>query len=152
MLQIIAWTEIIAIVPLWWVTLYKLLPLYRAGRVRGGWRVAFQMLCALLAWYTVMAGTVIGGGNTWFGWMVSIPFAVAMLAWLAVAVGTHSGKRRAPAMTQDVPAVPEGVRVRTTPRAAAQPQVVPVEAYSAGADSRTGRGPRASRIMREVEA
>lgn len=148
MLQIIAWMEIAATVPLWWVTLYKLLPLYKAGRVRGGWRTAYQMLCALLTWYTVMAGTVIGGGNTWFGWMVSIPFAVAMLAWLAVAVGTHSGKR-APAMTQDVPNVPQGVRVRTTPRTAAQTQV---EAYSAGGGTRTGRGPRASRIIREVEA
>lgn len=146
MLQIIAWSEIIATLPLWWVTLYKLLPLYRAGRVRGGWRVAYQMLIALLIWYTVIAGTVIGGGNTWFGWMLSIPFAVVMLAWLAVAVGTHGGKR-APAMTQDVP-IPEGVKIRKVP------QAVPVEPFSAGGGTRarTGRGPSASRIMRGVEA
>jgi len=148
MMNIIAWIEIIVTVPLWWVTLYKLLPLYRAGRIVGGWRTAYKMLVALLCWYTLMAGTVIGGGNTWFGWMVSIPFAVVMLAWLAVAMG--KGNKRAPAMTQDVPGVPEGVRVRTTPRTV--PQAVPVEPYSAGGGRQRTRGTRAARVLREVEA
>lgn len=147
---IIAWIEILATMPMWVFTLYKLLPLYRAGRVRGGWRTAFQMLVALLCWYTLIAGTVIGGGNTWFGMMVSIVFAVGMLAWLAVAVGTQGGKR-APAMTQDVPGLPEGVRVRTAPRAVPHVTPVTVEPFSNGG-TRTGRGPRASRIIREVEA
>ncbi len=146
MLQIVAWSEIVATVPLWWVTLYKLLPLYRAGRVRGGWRVAYKMLCALLIWYTIMVGLVIGGGNTWLGWMLTLPFAVVMLAWAAVAVGTHGGKR-APAMTQETPnVVPDGVKIRTAPRVTP----VTVEAYSNGGGK--ARSARAQRIMREVEA
>jgi len=65
-------------------------------------------------------------------------------------VSTQGGKR-APAMTQDVPSVPQGVRVRTAPRSVPQAAPVKVEPYSAGG-TRTGRGPRASRIIREVEA
>jgi len=148
MLNIIAWSEIAVTVPLWWVTLYKLLPLYRTGRIAGGWRIAYKMLTALLSWYTLMAGLVIGGGNTWLGWMITLPFAVVMLTWAAVAVGTQDGKR-APTMTQDVQGIdPASVKVRTVP----QPQPVTVEAYSAGGGRVRQRGPRASRVMREVEA
>ena len=109
-----------------------------------------QILRALLVmciYVTALPCITFGGGNYWLAWMLTIPFTIIMAIWLAN-IASLVVKRRAPAMTQDVPGVPEGVRVRTTPRTAA----VPVEAYSAGGGVRTGRGPRASRIMREVEA
>ena len=106
-----------------------------------------QMLRAMLAlcWYvTIIPGLTFGGGNYWLATMLTIPFTIAMAIWLGV-IARAATKRRAPAMTQDVP-IPEGVRVRTVP------QPVTVEPYSAGGGTRNGRGPRASRIMREVEA
>lgn len=109
-----------------------------------------QILRALLVmcvYVTALPAITFGGGNYWLAGMLSIPFAIVMAIWLAK-IASLVIKRRSPAMTQDVPGVPEGVRVRTTPRTAA----VPAEAYSAGGGVRAGRGPRASRIMREVEA
>jgi hypothetical protein len=105
-----------------------------------------QILRALLVmciYVTALPGITFGGGNYWLAGMITIPFTIVMAIWLA-RIASLVTKRRAPAMTQDVPGVPEGVRVRTTP------QPVPVEPYSAR--QQTGRGPRASRIMREVEA
>ena len=113
-----------------------------------------QILRAMLVlciYVTALPAITFGGGNYWLASMLSIPFAIVMAVWLAH-IASLVIKRRAPAMTQDVPGVPEGVRVRTTPRTAAQPQGVPVQAYSARVGTRSGRGPRASRIMREVEA
>jgi hypothetical protein len=109
-----------------------------------------QILRALLVmcvYVTALPGITFGGGNYWLAGMITIPFTIIMAIWLGN-IASLVIKRRSPAMTQDVPGVPEGVRVRTTPRAVAQ--AVPVEAYSAR--QQTGRGPRASRIMREVEA
>lgn len=115
--------------------------------------VSKQMLRAMLAlcWYvTIIPGLTFGGGNYWLATMATIPFTIVMAVWLGYIARTAT-KRRASAMTQDVPNVaPEGVKIRTAPRVAP----VTVEPYSAGGGTRsqTGRGPRASRIMREVEA
>ena len=108
-----------------------------------------QMLRAMLAlcWYvTIIPGLTFGGGNYWLATMLSIPFAIGMAVWLGF-IARAATKRRAPAMTQDVP-IPEGVEIRKVP------QAVPVEPFSVGGGTRsqTGRGPRASRIIREVEA
>lgn len=111
-----------------------------------------QILRALLVmciYVTALPAITFGGGNYWLAGMITIPFTIVMAIWLAN-IASLVVKRRAPAMTQDVPGVPEGVRVRTTPRTV--PQAVPVEAFSAGGGKRNGRGPRASRIIREVEA
>ena len=111
-----------------------------------------QILRAMLVlciYVTALPAIAFGGGNYWLAGMLSIPFAIVMAIWLAK-IASLVIKRRAPAMTQDVPGVPPGVRVRTTPRTV--PQAVPVEAFSAGGGKRNGRGPSASRIMREVEA
>lgn len=113
-----------------------------------------QILRALLTmciYVTALPCITFGGGNYWLAGMLTIPATIVMAIWLAN-IASLVVKRRSPAMTQDVPGVPSGVRVRATPRAAVQS--VPVEAYSAGGGARqqTGRGPRASRIMREVEA
>lgn len=106
-----------------------------------------RAMLVLCVYVTALPAITFGGGNYWLAGMLTIPFTIVMAIWLAK-IASLVVKRRAPAMTQDVPGVPPGVRVRTTPRTAA----VPVEAYSAGGGVRTGRGPRASRIMREVEA
>ena len=108
-----------------------------------------QMLRAMLAlcWYvTIIPGLTFGGGNYWIATMLTIPFAIGMAVWLGF-IARAATKRRAPAMTQDVP-IPEGVKIRKVP------QAVPVEPFSVGGGTRsqTGRGPRASRIIREVEA
>ena len=111
-----------------------------------------QVLRALLVmcvYVTALPAITFGGGNYWLAGMITIPFMIVMAIWLAK-IASLVIKRRAPTMTQDVPGVPEGVRVRTTPRTV--PQAVPVEAFSAGGGKRNGRGPRASRIIREVEA
>lgn len=105
-----------------------------------------QILRALLVmciYVTALPAISFGGGNYWLAGMITVPFTIIMAIWLGN-IASLVIKRRAPAMTQDVPGVPEGVRVRTTP------QPVPVEPYSAR--QQTGRGPRASRIIREVEA
>jgi len=109
-----------------------------------------QILRALLVmciYVTALPAITFGGGNYWLAGMLTIPFTIVMAIWLAK-IASLVVKRRAPAMTQEVPGVPEGVRVRTTPRPV--PQAVPVEPYSAR--QQAGRGPRASRIIREVEA
>lgn len=109
-----------------------------------------QILRALLVmciYVTALPAITFGGGNYWLAGMLTILFTIIMAIWLAK-IASLVIKRRAPAMTQEVPGVPEGVRVRTTPRVAP----VTVEPYSAGGGTRSGRGPRASRIMREVEA
>lgn len=111
-----------------------------------------QMLRAMLAlcvYTTLLPGVTFGGGNYWLATMATIPFTIMMAVWLGY-IARLASTRRAPAMTQDVPGVPEGVRVRTAPRVAP----VTVEPYSAGGGTRsqTGRGPRASRIMREARA
>ena len=111
-----------------------------------------QILRALLVmcvYVTALPAITFGGGNYWLAGMLSIPFTIVMAIWLAK-IASLVVRRRSPAMTQDVPGVPEGVRVRTTPRPV--PQAVPVEAFSAGGGKRNGRGSRASRTMREVEA
>lgn len=108
-----------------------------------------QILRALLVmciYVTALPAITFGGGNYWLAGMLTIPFTVVMAIWLA-RIASLVAKRRAPAMTQDVPRVaPEGVKVRTVP------QPVTVEAYSSGGGKTRQRGPRASRIMREVEA
>lgn len=107
-----------------------------------------QILRALLVtcvYVTALPAITFGGGNYWLASMIAIPFTIGMAVWLAH-IASLVVKRRAPAMTQDVPGVPQGVRVRTTPRVAP----VTVEPYSAGGGKQ--RGTRASRIMREVEA
>lgn len=104
-----------------------------------------RAMLALCVYVTALPAITFGGGNYWLASMLSIPFAIGMAVWLGF-IASLVIKRRTPVMTQDVPGVPEGVRVRTTPRTAA----VPVEPYSARQS--TGRGPRASRIIREVEA
>lgn len=107
-----------------------------------------QVLRALLVmcvYVTALPAITFGGGNYWLASMITIPFTIIMAIWLGN-IASLVIKRRAPTMTQDVPGVPEGVRVRTTPRVAP----VTVEPYSAGGGKQ--RGTRASRIMREVEA
>lgn len=109
-----------------------------------------QILRALLVlciYVTALPAITFGGGNYWLAGMITIPFTIFMAIWLG-SIASLVAKRRAPAMTQDVPGVPEGVRVRTVPRSVSA--AAPVETYSAG--QQTGRGPRASRIIREVEA
>jgi hypothetical protein len=110
---------------------------------------ALHAMLAMCVYVTALPAITFGGGNYWLAGMISIPFTIVMAVWLAH-IASLVIKRRSPAMTQDVPGVPEGVRVRTTPRTV--PQAVPVEAFSAGGGKRNGRGPRASRIIREVEA
>ncbi len=107
-----------------------------------------QILRALLVmciYVTALPAITFGGGNYWLAGMITIPFTIVMAIWLG-SIASLVIKRRSPAMTQDVPGVPQGVRVRTTPRVAP----VTVEPYSAGGGKQ--RGTRASRIMREVEA
>lgn len=108
-----------------------------------------RAMLVLCVYVTALPAITFGGGNYWLAGMLTIPFTIGMAIWLAK-IASLVVKRRAPAMTQDVPCVPPGVRVRTTPRTV--PQAVPVEAFSAGGGTRSGRGPRASRIIREVEA
>lgn len=106
-----------------------------------------RAMLVLCVYVTALPAITFGGGNYWLAGMLTIPFTIIMAIWLAKIASLVIG-RRAPAMTQEVPGVPQGVRVRTTPRTV--PQAVPVEPYSAR--TQTGRGPRAQRIIREVEA
>jgi len=108
-----------------------------------------QILRALLVmcvYVTALPALTFGGGNYWLAGMLTIPFTIGMAIWLA-RIASLVSARRAPAMTQDVQGIdPASVKVRTVP------QPVTVEAYSAGGGRTRQRGPRASRVMREVEA
>ena len=108
-----------------------------------------RAMLVLCVYVTALPAITFGGGNYWLAGMLTIPFTIGMAIWLAK-IASLVVKRRAPAMTQDVPGVPSGVRVRTTPRTAAQP--VTVEPYSAGGGRQRTRGTRAARVLREVEA
>jgi len=110
-----------------------------------------RAMLVLCVYVTALPAITFGGGNYWLAWMLTIPFMIVMAVWLARIAGLVM-KRRAPAMTQDVPGVPEGVRVRTAPRAVPQAAAVTVEPYSAGGGRQRTRGTRAARVLREVEA
>lgn len=105
-----------------------------------------RALLVLCVYVTALPAITFGGGNYWLAGMLTIPFTIIIAIWLGY-IASLFVKRRAPAMTQDVQGIdPASVRVRTVP------QPVTVEAYSTGGGRVRQRGPRASRVMREVEA
>jgi hypothetical protein len=136
----VLWFAVIALVLfLWWATLYKLLPLYRAGAVQGGWRVVFQVVIFGLSWITMWIAV-------WGFWhsdviavQLSVLWAIAGLSWAIVA--TTRRARRTVFATETTAATPTGYTVRTQPRRAAT-------GYVSAHGNAAGRSARSQAVLR----
>ncbi len=122
-----AWSVVIGAALLWWIVLYKLLPLYRTGAVAGGYRTAFQFVVVGLAWVTMQIIVWLWLRSDALAALLSVLWAAGLLSWLVL--GTVARTRRQVA-SETVAAQPQGqaprgdagpVRVRTQPRRHAAP-------------------------------
>lgn len=71
-------------VVMWGIILYKLLPLYRAGAVQGGYRAAFQVAIALLSWVTMQIVVWLFMHQDALAMMLTVLWAIGLLSWLTV--------------------------------------------------------------------
>ena len=79
-----AWGVVIGAALLWWIVLYKLLPLYRAGAVAGGCRAAFQFVVVGLAWVTMQIIVWLFLRSDALAALLSVLWAAGLLSWLVL--------------------------------------------------------------------
>lgn len=85
-LQLGVWVVILAAAPVCGAV-WALSRRYRDGRIAGGWRVAYRLLCVLAAWYVTMVAMAFLGGWTVAATLLSVLWAIGVLSWLAIAAG-----------------------------------------------------------------
>lgn len=139
---------------LWWVILYKLLPLYRVGAIAGPYRGLYLFAAYALSWVTAQIFPALMGRGDAGAALLGVLWAVGGLSWLLVATVRRTRRNVFEARTQaaggSTSGAAGGYTVRTQPR--------PVAATTTGRgafvpahDGVTGRSARSQRILRGVE-
>lgn len=135
----LVFTVIAATCALWVFVLYKLLPLYKAGTVAGGYRTAFQVAVALLSWVSMQIVVWLLMGQDAAAMMLTVLWAIGLLSWLTLTTVARTRRqvRAETAQPQPLPssAGPQGYKVRTRPHVTAT-----------GMSAATG--PRSARVRR----
>lgn len=122
-----AWGVVIGAALLWWATLHKLYPRYKAGTVRGGYRAAFQFVVVALSWVTMEIIVWLWLRVDALAALLSVLWAVGLLSWLMLGAVARTRRQVASetAAAQPQAQAPRGdagpVRVRTQPRRHAAP-------------------------------
>ena len=132
---------------LWWVILYKLLPLYRVGAIAGPYRGLYLFAAYALSWVTAQIVPALMGRGDAGAALLGVLWAVGGLSWLLIATLKRTRRNVFEARAQA--AQPgAGYTVRTQPRTAnatAQGRGVFVPADG----GIVGRSARSQRALRE---
>ncbi len=100
-IEIVVWGLVIAAVPVM-LAVWALSMRWRMGRITGGWRHLFVVLCLLATWYVAMTFVVLFGGQTVAGVMLSVLWVVGGLSWGAITLGSgRHGSRLTTTTTAD---------------------------------------------------